>query len=74
MQDTMKWNNVHIIGIPVGEEEEQGIKNLFQKVMMENFPNLMKEKATQFQEAERVPIKRNPKRPTARNIIKMAKF
>ena len=42
--------------------------------MMENFPNLMKEKATQFQEAERVPIKRNPKRPTARNIIKMAKF
>ena len=59
MQDTMKWNNVHIIGIPVGEEEEQGIKNLFQKVMMEDFRNLMKEKATQVQERERVPIKRN---------------
>ena len=29
----------------------------------------------QVQEAERVPIKRNPKRPTARHIIiKMAKF
>ena len=42
---------------------------------MENFPNLMREKATQIQETQRVPIKRNPKRPTARHIIiKMAKF
>ena len=42
---------------------------------MENFPNLMREKVTQIQESQRVPIKRNPKRPTARNIkIKMAKF
>ena len=43
--------------------------------MMENFPNLMKEKVTQIQETQRVPIKRNPKRPTSRHIIiKMAKF
>ena len=43
--------------------------------MMENFPNLVEEKATQVQEAERVPIKRNPKGPTARHIIiTMAKF
>ena len=35
----------------------------------------MREKATQVQEAERVPIKRNPKRPTARHIIiKMTRF
>ena len=71
----MKYNNIHIIGIPEGEEEEQGIENLFEKIMMENFPNLMREKVTQIQESERVPIKRNPKRPTARHtIIKMAKF
>ena len=25
-----------------GEEEEQGIKNLFEKVMIENFPNMMR--------------------------------
>ena len=37
--------------------------------MMENFPNLRREKATQIQEAERVPIKREPKRPTPRHII-----
>ena len=43
--------------------------------MMENFPNLLREKVTQIQETQRAPSKRNPKRPTARNIIiKMAKF
>ena len=75
IQDNMKHNNIHIVGIPEGEEEEQGIENLFKKVMMENFPNLMKEKVTQIQETQRVPSKRNPKRPTARHIIiKMAKL
>ena len=71
----MKHNNICIIGISEGEEEEQGIENLLEKEMMENFPNLMREKVTQIQESQRVPIKRNPKRPTARHIIiKMAKF
>ena len=46
MQDNMKRNNIRIIGIPEGEEEEQGIENLFERVMMENFPNLRKEKLT----------------------------
>ena len=50
MQDNMKCNNIRIIGIPEGEEEEQVIENLFEKVMMENFPNLMKEKVTQITE------------------------
>ena len=48
----MKCNNIHIIGIPEGEEEEQGKENLFEKVMMENFLNLMREKVTQKQEAQ----------------------
>ena len=42
---------------------------------MENFLNLMREKAPQVEDAERVPIKKNPKRTTARHIIiKMAEF
>ena len=74
MQDNMKHNNIHIIGIPEGEEE-QGIENLFEKVLMENFPNLMREKVTQIHETKKGPIKRNPKRLTSRHIkIKMAKF
>ena len=30
-------------GVPGGEEEEQEIENLFEKIMKENFPNLVKE-------------------------------
>ena len=36
MQDNKKRNNIHIIGIPGGEEKEKGIENLFEKVMTEN--------------------------------------
>ena len=71
----MKRNNICIIGIPEGEEEEQGIENLFEKVMMENSLNTMRGKVTQIQEPKMVPMKRNAKRPTPRHIIiKMAKF
>ena len=63
----MKRNNIHIIGILEGKEEEQGIENTFEKIMMENFPNLMRKKVTQIQESQRAPIKRNPKRPTVFN-------
>ena len=62
----MKRNNIHIIGTLEGEEEEQGIENLFEKVMMENFPNLRKEKVTEIQETQRIPSKRNPHRPTGK--------
>ena len=75
MQDNMKCNNVRIIGITEGEEEEQGIENLLEKLIMENFPNLKTEKVTQTQESQRVRSKRRPKRPTARHIIiKVEKF
>ena len=74
MQDNTKGNNIRIIGIPE-EEEEKEIEKLFEKVIMENVPNLMREKVTQMQETQKVPSKRNPKRPTARHIIiKMVKF
>nr|KAF6462164.1 hypothetical protein HJG59_011228 [Molossus molossus] len=43
--------------------------------MAENFPNLVKETDIQVQEAQRVPNKMNPKRPTPRHtIIKMQKI
>ena len=71
----MKHNNIHKIRIPEGEEEQKGIENLFEKVVMEHLPNLMSEKVTQVQEAQRVLIKMNPHRPNPRDIIiKMAKL
>ena len=57
------------MGIPEREKSEQGIKNLFEKIMTENFPDLVKQKGTQVQEAQRVPNKLDPERPTLRHII-----
>ena len=55
--------------MPEGKEEEQEIKNLFEKIMKENFPNLVKEIDIQVQEAQKVPKKLDPKRTTPRHII-----
>ena len=43
---------IHIIGVPEGEEKEQENRNLFEKIMKENFPNLVKEIDMQVQEAQ----------------------
>ena len=53
--------------MPEGEEEEQEIENLFEKRMKQNFPNLTK--GIDFQEAQRVPSKLEPRRNTPRHII-----
>ena len=53
-----------------GEEEEQEIENLFEKIMKEKFPNL--EKEIDFQEvheAQRVPTKLGPRGNRSRHII-----
>ena len=39
LQDILKRSNIRIIGVQEGEEEEQKIDNLFEKIMKENFPN-----------------------------------
>ena len=52
------------------EEEEQKIKNLFENIMKDNFPNLANEIDFQeVQEAQRVPKKLDPKRNAPRHII-----
>ena len=72
--DNMKWTNIHIIGHPEGEERGKGAEILFEEIMAENFSNLKKETDIQIQEAQRVPNKRTPKRPTPGHIIiKMSK-
>ena len=43
-------SNIWIIGVPEGDEEEQEIKNLFEQIRKENFPNLAKE--IDFQEVQ----------------------
>ena len=65
--DNLKRSNIQIIGVPEEEEQQQEIENLFEQIMKENFPNLAKE--IDFQEAQRVPKKLDPKRSTPRHII-----
>ena len=67
LQDNSKCSNIQIIGKPQGEEEEQEIENLFEKIMKENFPKLSKEIDFQeVQEAWRVPKKLDPRKHTPR--------
>ena len=67
--DNFKHSNICIIEVPEGEEKEQEIGNLFEIIMKENFPNLVKDIDLQVQEAQRVPNKMDAKRPTPRHII-----
>ena len=58
--DSFKCYNIRIIGVPEGEEEEQEIKNLFENIMKESVTNL----DIQVQDAQRVPMKLDPRRNT----------
>ena len=53
--DNIKCTNIHIIGVPEGEEREKGPEKIFEEIILENFPNMGKEIATQVQEVQRVP-------------------
>ena len=55
--------------MPEGREKEQEIGNLFEKIVKEKFPNLVKKIDMQVQEAQRVPNRMDVKRPTPRHII-----
>ena len=73
--DNIKRNNVRITGVPEGEEREKGPEKIFEEIIVENVPNMVKEIATQVQEAQRVPFRINPRRNMLRHIvIKLAKI
>ena len=59
----------HLNNRDAREEEEQEIENLFEKIMKENFTNLVKEIDMQVQDAQTVLNKLEPKRATPRHII-----
>ena len=67
-QDDFKRSNPHIIGVPEGEEKDQETGNLSEKIVKENFPNFLKEIGIHVQEAQRVQIMMDAKRPTPRHI------
>ena len=42
--DSIKCKNIHMTEVSEGEESEQGMENLFEEIIAENFPNLITEK------------------------------
>ena len=71
--DNIKHYNIQIIGVP-DAKREQKIDNLV-KVMMENFPNLMKKKMDTSPWSTESSKQMNPKRLTPRHtILKMVKI
>ena len=69
ISDSLKRNNIRIIGVPQEEEREIGVERLCQQITMENFPNLGKDTDIKIQEAQRTPIRFNKNRPSTRHII-----
>ena len=54
---------------PSEETREKGPKKICEEIIVENFPNMGKEIATQVQEVQRVPGRINPRRNTPRYIV-----
>ena len=57
------------MGVPEGEERHKGPEKIFQEIIVENFPNMGKEIATQVQEVKRIPYRMNPRRNVVRHVL-----
>ena len=62
--DNIKHSNIHIIGVPEGEEREKGPEKIFEEIIVKNLPNIGKEIGTQVQEES--PIQDKPKEEHAK--------
>ena len=61
MWDYVKRPNLHVIGVPEWDEEnESKLKNTLQDIIQENFPNLARQANIQRQKIQRTHHKDNP--------------
>lgn len=68
MWDTVKYANVHLMGI-TGEEREKRAERIFGEIMAENLPNLIKDTDLHATEAPWTTWRIHAKRSITRNII-----
>ena len=61
----IKCTNIQIIGVSEEEEKKKGYEKIFDKIIVENFPNMEKEIVNQVQEAQS-PIQDKPKEKHAK--------
>ena len=73
--DKIKHTNIQIIGVSEQEEKKKGTEKIFEEIIVENSPNMGKERVNQVQEVQRVPYRINPRRNRPRHIlIKLSKI
>ena len=56
----MKHSNIRNIGVPE-EDKNKDHEKILEEVIVENFPKMGKERATQVQETQRIPNRINPR-------------
>ena len=54
-------SNIRIIGVPEEEDKKKGHEKILEEIIVENFPKMRKEVATQVQETQRIPNRINPR-------------
>jgi hypothetical protein len=64
LTDSIKRPNLRIMGIKEEEVQAKRMRNIFNKIITENFPNLEKAIPIQMQEASRTPNRPDQKRTT----------
>ena len=62
--DNVKCPNIQIIRLPEEEDRKKGHEKILEEIIVENFPKMGKEIATQVQETQRVPNRINPRQNT----------
>ena len=71
--DNIKRTNIQIIGIPEEEEKNEGTEEIFEEIIVENFPNMGKEIVNQGQETQS-PTQDKSKEKYAKTYIKLSKI
>ena len=70
MRDYVKRPNLHFIGIPECDgENETKLKNTLQHIIQENSPTLERQATIQVQEIQKTPQRHSSKRAIPRHII-----
>ena len=71
--DNIKCTNIRLIGVPEEEEKKKGTEKIFEEIIVENFPNMVKE--TVEPRKHRVPYRINPRRNMSRHtVVKLTKI
>ena len=66
--ENIKCISIKIIGVPE-EENKKGYEEIFEEIIVEKFPNMGKEIATQVQKAQRLLYRIKPVRNIPRHIL-----